>query len=201
VNNKDLFLILTSSSKIESADAVILLEGDGYSRILKATSLITEGWSDLLVFSGGIDNESVGSFTFEKCKSHLLNSGIGMDKIIHESNSQNTREQAVQVIKLCSDNGWKKIILVASLYHQFRAFLTFLKVLEENNLQNIIHIINSPAILEWQEVTYSNYNRLDLLKIEFEKIEEYSAKSHVSTYDSAINYYLFWSKNSTNDTK
>ena len=95
MNNKDLFLILTSSSKIESADAVILLEGDGYSRILKATSLITEGWSDLLVFSGGIDNESVGSFTFEKCKSHLLNSGIGMDKIMHESNSQNTREQAV----------------------------------------------------------------------------------------------------------
>ena len=73
--------------------------------------------------------------------------------------------------------------------------------MEENNLQNIIHIINSPAILEWQEVTYSNYNRLDLLKIEFEKIEEYSAKSHVSNYDSAINYFLFWSKNSTNDTK
>lgn len=192
MTSKEVFLALTNSCKVNFADAVILLEGDGFSRISKAISLINEGWADTLVFSGGIDNESYGSFTFEKCKNVIINSGIDINKLVIESTSQNTREQAVEVIKLCVINDWKKIILVASHYHQYRAFLTFLKVLEENNLQEIIQIMNSPAILDWFEETYFGKSRIDLLADEFLKIEKYRSNSHISTFDSAVKYYFHW---------
>jgi uncharacterized SAM-binding protein YcdF (DUF218 family) len=193
MTSKELFLILTNSSKVISSDAIILLEGDGYSRLPKAVSLINEGWAKNLVFSGGIDNESSGSYTFEKCKSRIISLGMEIDNIIHESVSQNTRQQALEIIELCLKNNWKKIILVASHYHQYRAFLTFLKVLEENKLQEIIQIINSPAILDWFEEVYAGNRRIDLIEEEFQKIEQYRLNSHVSTYESAVKYYFFWS--------
>jgi uncharacterized SAM-binding protein YcdF (DUF218 family) len=192
VTEKELFLILTNSSKVSFADAVVLLEGDGYSRIPKAVSLIKEGWAKSLVFSGGIDNESAGSFTFEKCKDKFLDAGYDINKIILESNSQNTRQQALEIIGLCLKNNWKKIILVASHYHQYRAFLTFLKVLEEKDLFERIQIINSPAILNWFEESDSGKKRLDLLNDEFIKIDKYRLNYHVSSYVSALNYYKYW---------
>jgi uncharacterized SAM-binding protein YcdF (DUF218 family) len=194
MTSKELFLILTNSSKVTASDAVILLEGDGFSRLPQAVSLIKKGCAKKLVFSGGIDNESAGSYTFEKCKSKIINLGMDIDDIIHESVSQNTRQQAVEIIELCLKNNWKTIILVASHYHQYRAFLTFLKVLEENKLQEIIQIINSPAILDWFEEVYTGNRRIDLIEEEFQKIEHYRSNSHVSTYDSAIKYYFFWSR-------
>ena len=192
MTEKELFLILTNSTKVSYADAVILLEGDGFSRIPKAISLINEGWAKSLVFSGGIDNESAGSFPFEKCKDIFLDAGYDINNIILESNSQNTRQQALEIIELCLKNNWKKIILVASHYHQYRAFLTFLKVLEEKDLFERIEIFNSPAILNWIEESDSGKKRLDLLKEEFIKIEKYRLNHHVSSYASALKYYLFW---------
>jgi hypothetical protein len=195
VTSKELFLILTNSSNITIADAVILLEGDGYARVSKAISLIKEGWAKTLVFSGGVDNELVGSFTLERCKDKIIDAGFDINNIIHESNSQNTRQQALEIIELCLKYGWRKIILVASHYHQYRAFLTFLKVLEERELLDIIHIMNSPAILDWYEESYLGNKRIDLLDDEFEKIEKYRLNSHVSSFESAVNYYLHWGNN------
>ncbi len=192
MTKKELFLILTNSSEISSADSVILLEGDGYSRIPKAVSLIKEGFAKTLVFSGGFDNESSGSFTFEKCKHRFLEIGYDINNIILETKSQNTRQQALETIELCLKKGWKKIILVASHYHQYRAFLTFLKVLEEKDLLESIQIMNSPAILNWFEDSDSGKIRLDLLKEEFIKIRNYRLNHHVSSYSSAVKYYMFW---------
>lgn len=192
MTEKELFLILTNSSKVLYADAVILLEGDGFSRIPQALSLINVGWAKTLVFSGGIDNKSAGSFPFEKCKDIFLDAGYDINTIILESNSQNTRQQAIEIVELCLNSNWKKIILVASHYHQYRAFLTFLKVLEEKELFERIQIINSPAILNWFEESNSGKKRLDLLKEEFIKIKKYRLINHVSSYTSALKYYLFW---------
>ncbi len=195
MTSKELFIILTNSSNISNADAVILLEGDGYARVSKAVSLIKEGWSNTLVFSGGIDNELVGSFTLEKCKDRIIEAGFDISNIIHEASSQNTRQQALEVIDLCLKHDWRKIILVASHYHQYRAFLTFLRVLEERELLDIIHIMNSPAFLDWFEESYPGKKRIDLLENEFEKIEKYRLNSHISSFESAVNYYLHWGNN------
>ena len=77
-----------------------------------------------LIFSGAITDYSYGSFPFEDILPRLLSSGVPRDAIIHEKKSQNTREQAIEVINMAKANNWKKVILVATHEHQYRAYLT-----------------------------------------------------------------------------
>ncbi len=185
---KEQFLILTNTQKLQKANAVVLLEGDGFTRIHKACSIVIQGWADILVFSGGVENESYGSFPFGKCYDLILAAGVKHEQIIHEAKSKHTRQQAEEVITICKEKGWKKIILVATHYHQYRAFLTFLKVLEEKKIEHSIHIINAPANTDWfQKMPWGK--RIELLDNEFERIEKYKTLGHVSTYENAIKYY------------
>lgn len=184
---KEIFLVIVNTQQLQKADAVILLEGDGFVRIDKACGLVNNGWADFLVFSGGIYDVSNRSFPFEKCEDKILASGINKTKIILEEKSQHTRQQAEEITKLCLSKGWRKIILVATHYHQYRAFLTFLKVLEEQKLKDSIHIINAPATANWFEETNSG-TRVSSLESEFEKIDKYTNLGHISTYENALLY-------------
>lgn len=194
MNAANLFFALATSGQPSSADAVILLEGDGYTRIKKACSLIKEGWADTLVFSGGITDLNYGSYPYEWCLPKILEEGITPESIIHESASQNTREQAENIISICQHKGWKHIILVATHYHQYRAFLTFLKVLEQKGILNELKMSSVPAMANWFEQTPWGI-REELLKSEIRKIEEYKAKGHISEYQTAIEYFRKWSGN------
>ena len=69
-----------------------------------------------------------------------MSSGVPRDAIIHEKKSQNTREQAIEVINMAKANNWKKVILVATHEHQYRAYLTFLKEVLKSD-QDILLLI------------------------------------------------------------
>jgi len=191
MGNAFLFFALASFEKLTKADAVILLEGDGYTRIRKACSLLKDGWSDTLVFSGGIEDLNYGSYPYEMCIDRILAEGISPDAIIHESRSKHTRDQAEQVVNLCVDRKWSHIILVATHYHQYRAFLTFLKVVEEKQLFSSLKISNAPAMADWFERTPWGV-RAELLNAEVRKIEEYRSKGHISDFESAVEYFQLW---------
>lgn len=188
MTEKEKFILLTNSDTPKNADVVILLEGDGFTRIHTACKLLKKGFSRTLIFSGGIENVNYGSFPFSMCKQHILTEGVSSQNIIHESQSQNTRQQAENVIQMCLKNKWSKVILVATEYHQFRAFLTFLKVLIEQNLERVICIFNASAKADWFEETGWG-RRIDLLEDEFDKIELYKHSGHIAEYKDALNYY------------
>jgi uncharacterized SAM-binding protein YcdF (DUF218 family) len=194
VTEKERFIVLTSGERPQPADAVVLLEGDGFNRIATACDLIRDRYANILVFSGGTDNSSYGSFPYEKCVPHILNCGISLDQMIVEDNSQHTREQAEFAIDICQEHGWKSLILVASHYHQYRAFLAFLKVLHERSLSRLIKIYNIPAQLPWFENTDWG-RRIDILNSEFQKINEYQAMNHLATFAEALEYYEWKEKN------
>ncbi|MBS1736251.1 MAG: YdcF family protein [Bacteroidetes bacterium] len=187
MTDKEKFLVIVNTQQLQKADVVILLEGDGFTRINKACTLVNNGWANFLIFSGGIDNAGYGSFPFEQCRKKILATGIDESKIILELTSQHTRQQAEEVLKLCLQRGWNKIILVATHYHQYRAFLTFLKVLEELQLDKSIYIINAPATATWfEQMPWGK--REQLLESEFDKIEKYKEHGHISTYEKALQY-------------
>ncbi len=188
MTEQEIFVALVSNDQVEKADVVILLEGDGFARVEKACSLIANGWAGTLVFSGGIEKLAYGSYPYKMCEEQILKAGIKQEQIIVEAISQHTRQQAEEVIALCEKNNWTKIILVATHYHQYRAFLTFLKVLEEKKLDKTIQIFNAPTQASWFEETGWG-KRIDLLKIEFEKIEQYKQSGHISEYKTAIAYF------------
>lgn len=181
---------LVYSEKATASDAVVILEGDGFERLQTAASLILNNISTNLVFSGGINKPEVGSFPFEMCKEHLFALIGSANCTIHlEIRSMHTREQAVNVIEMAKKFSWKSLVLVASQYHQIRAFLTFLKVLDEEGLSEIIIIKNQPVIGQtwFEQMPWGN--RFQLLKEEYNRISEYTKKGHISTIQRSIEYY------------
>ena len=192
---KELLPILIAYDFYQPSDAVILLEGDGYSRINKACKLIKNKSANFLVFSGDVDNISAGSFPYDKCKDLIFKHNLPQEKLILDLISKNTREQAEQVVEICKINNWRSIILIASHYHQFRAFMTFLKVVIEEKLENKLIIYNAPENnLEWFKETGWG-KRIDLLKNEFDKVIKYQKSNHIASYKEAIEYFQWRERN------
>ena len=186
MNDKEKFIILVGNQKLKKSDAIIILEGDGFNRLEKSAWLYKNNWSNLIVISGGFNNPDGGSYPAEIMKQELSKYEIPDKDIILEDKSQNTKEQAENIIKLARQNKWQRILLVASHYHQYRAFLTFIKEILKNGSD--LEIINAPAsALPW---FYENQwgRRINLLEKEFDKIEEYGAKGHLASPKQAIDY-------------
>lgn len=190
MSNKELekikLMAIVSGDIIKKSDAVVCLEGDGYNRLDWTIKLFQKGLAKRIVISGGYNNP-LFSIPAEKMAERLIKRGIPPERIILEKKSQQTYEQAVEVMKLAKEKKWKKIILVASQFHQARAFLTFLKAMKDAKLK--IHIFNAPVRgLSWFEKTGLGLTRLQLLVEEFKKIDEYMEKGHLVTIKEAVKY-------------
>jgi len=190
VTDREKFIALTGNDRLSKADVIVLLEGDGQARISHAVELFRTGYAGLILFSGGIDKPEYGSYPLNSLLPEILSLGVPENCIVREVQSLNTREQAENVSRLAVKNGWSRLILVASHYHQYRAFLTFLKVMEEMHLDRKLLLFNSPARPDWFEETQYG-QRFQLLEMEFRKIEEYFSSGHIATYKSAIDF-LKW---------
>ena len=179
-------MAIVDNDCLTKSDAAILLEGDGFFRIQKAVELYEKGLASKVVFSGNIIDKKYGSFPFDEIKPYLLREGIPESIIVHEDKSTNTREQAIEVVKMAVAMGWKKLVLIASQEHQYRAYLTFLREVLDTNSGLIIY--NAPVRnLNW--FVDSGWGmRFNRLMAEFERIEKYSAFGHLANVDEVIDY-------------
>jgi len=186
MTDREKIIALIDNDTLRVSDAIVLLEGDGLNRYQKAVDLYNSKWADKIIFSGGITDYEYGSFPYANVLPYILDTGIPHDAIIHEKKSLHTREQAVEVIKMALDNNWKKLILVATHEHQYRAYLTFLK--EVLDKYPTLLLYNAPVRnLPWfSENPWGR--RFDRLQQEFDRIERYSQMGHLATYKEAIDY-------------
>ena len=184
--SKTELMAIVYNDLIKKSDAVVCLEGDGYSRINETVKIFKNGLAKNILISGGF--EGLPPFTIPAGKmSKRITNSIPRNKIIIEENSKNTYEQGREVMGIIKKRKWKKIILVASHFHQPRAYLTFLKTMQNANLK--IQIFNAPARdLSWFDKTSLGLSRLELLKEEFKKIDEYAKKGHLESIDAAVRY-------------
>lgn len=186
ITDREKCIALIDNDILRPSDAIVLLEGDGLNRYQKAVDLFKSRIASKIVFSGGITDYEYGSFPLMDVLPHLLRTGVPHDAIIHENKSLNTREQAVEVVKLALDNNWKSLVLVASHEHQYRAYLTFLREVLDTG-SNII-LYNAPARnLGWfNESSWGiRYQRLEQ---EFIRIEKYSQLGHLASFKEVIEY-------------
>lgn len=186
ITDRELILAIVDNDCLEHSDAAILLEGDGFFRFQKAVDLYKRGQVDRIIFSGNIIDKDYGSFPYEEVAPFILKQGVPEKDLIHEAVSQHTREQAVEVVRMAMQNGWKRLALVASHEHQYRAYLTFLRQVLDT--QSGIILYNAPVRnLNW--FVDSGWGiRLDRLKAEFERIEKYAALGHLATAQEVIDY-------------
>jgi len=179
-------IAITYNDLIEKSDAVVCLEGDSYNRLNQAVKILKQRLAKNIVISGGRNNPPF-SIPASILTKELLKKKIPQNKIITEEKSQNTYEQGIEVMKIAKKRKWKRIILIASHFHQPRAYLTFLRTMRDLKLK--IQIFNAPVReLSWFNKTSLKLSRLQLLEEEFKKIKEYAKKGHIATSKEAIKY-------------
>ena len=182
----DKVIAIVDNDSIQKSDAIVLLEGDGFNRYRKAADLYLDGFANKIVFSGGVVDYDYGSYPFSEIFPRLLDLGVSECDIMHEDSSQNTREQALEAVKLVIKNDWKRIILVATHEHQYRAYLTFLRVVLDSKKE--ILLFNAPVRnLKWFDDNPWG-RRIDRLDQELERIKSYSLKGHLATENEVIKY-------------
>lgn len=186
MTEREQIIAIINNDILSPSDAIIMLEGDGYCRVEKTAALYKQRIANKVVFSGNMKDYEYGSYPLEDLLPEMLKQGIKEEDIIHENKSLNTHEQAIEIVKMAMDRGWRKLALVASHEHQYRAYLTFLRIILDTK-SNII-LYNTPARnLAWFTETQwgVRFNRLDQ---EFNRIEKYSAMGHLATFKEVINY-------------
>ncbi len=186
ITEREQIIAIVDNDCLTKSDVAVLLEGDGLFRFTKAVELYQKGLVSKIVFSGNVVDKDYGSYPFEEVKPYILDGGVSEADLIHEDKSTNTREQAIEIIKLANNNKWTKLALIASHEHQYRAYLTFLRVILDTNSDIILY--NAPVRnLNW--FIDSGWGiRFDRLKDEFERIECYSKMGHLANAEEVIRY-------------
>ncbi len=186
ITEREIILAIVDNDCLVKSDAAVLLEGDGFNRFQKAVDLYKRGIVNRIIFSGNIVDKTYGSYPYDEIKPFILESGVPEEALVHEDTSLNTREQAIEVVKMAMENGWKRLALVASHEHQYRAYLTFLREVLDTNSGIILY--NAPVRnLNWF-VDHGWGTRFDRLSAEIARIEKYSALGHCATAQEVIEY-------------
>ncbi len=186
MTNREKCIAIIDNDCIQKSDAIVLLEGDGLHRYKKAVTLFNEGWANKIIFSGGITDYKYGSMPYSDVLPHILATGVPLEAIIHENKSLNTKEQAREVLEIAIKNNWRKLILVASHEHQYRAYLTFLRRVIDLNCNFVLY--NSPSRNLGWFIDSGWGMRYQRLEIEFERIEKYSQLGDLATFEEVIKY-------------
>ena len=115
ITEREKILAIVDNDCLSMSDAIILLEGDGFDRFRKAVSLYKQGQAPKIVFSGNITDYDYGSYPFAEVLPRMLEAGVPEEDIIHEDKSLNTREQAVEVVRMAQERGWRKLIRIGRI--------------------------------------------------------------------------------------
>lgn len=172
------------------SDAIVVLCGEDCGpRLTMAFNLWRSQAGEGIIVSGG-KHDAPRWMGAEDARRDLLSKGVAPDRIIVEAESQHTREQAERVLDIAAEREWKRLMLVASSYHIPRAFLTFLKVLDERGVSDV-RLIPAPVPARWTVGPEGmDTTRLALLDTEAQKIDEYSA--HVATVARGLDVLRAW---------
>lgn len=177
--------------KPKIAQAIIFLQGDRLDRIPTALVLYKKGLAKKIFITG--NNDLIGhgkrndenDIHLDKIKEVFLKNGVPTKALIINDQAFNTKDQAVNTIKMALKNDWRAILVLTSPYHMLRAYLTFVKQALEQKWSG--EIIMCKAHLNWFQIPSSrSKTALEMLVIELEKIKKY--KSNISNIKKGIDY-------------
>jgi len=185
LNDKERFTAFLENESPRRGDVIVLLEGDGHNRVQHAARLYADNYAPKIIILGGDKRRAYGSYPSSELRRELMKQGVPKSAMYVEERAANTLGEARRAMTLAKKYHWKSMILVTSPHHQFRAFLTFLKVMRGAKLD--ILLVNAPAHLPWFGDNPWGKRSL-LLEGEFERINEYQKKGHCASYAEGLQY-------------
>ncbi len=193
MTDREAFLSVCSQRAAAPGDVLVVLCGEDCRPRLEACyAMFKMGWAPQVLLTGGLD-DGARRMGAERARSVLLGMGIAPERILVETRSLNTREQAVECLQLALLSNWTRLVLVASAYHMPRAFLTFLAALQSQGRTESLQLIPAYVSMAWHEPpSEMETPRLDLLDGELEKCVEYAVQGHVASYHDGIEYLKLW---------
>lgn len=171
-------------------DAIVLLSGDGETRVEMACRLMATAAEQTLVVTGGYDDPPY-SLTADKLAAKAMGLGVAPGKILRDGRAMNTREQAVNTVARAKEHGWKVLVLVASPDHIARAHLTFIRALDDEGLADTVLVLPVLTRAKWTESPAGReLTRLEMLDVELRKVDAYA--SDVATWERGVEYLTTW---------
>jgi uncharacterized SAM-binding protein YcdF (DUF218 family) len=187
---RDAVLAMVYTAMPLTSDAIVVLCGeDAAARLATGVEWLRQGAAPRIVLSGGV-HAPPRVLSAESLASELLAMGVAPDRVIVETTSTNTRDQAVNVMAMAKENGWRRVIVVASPYHLPRAFLTFLAAVPRiRNVPQVQIVPLAAAVPRWCAPPPGGFeNRSELYAQELKKIEQHQSTGDCATYMQALRY-------------
>jgi len=129
---------LSPNDGLSKSDVIVVVSGSG-ERVKYAVKLYKKDLAPKLIFSGAArEGPSSNALVM---KNYAVKQGVPENAIILEEEATNTLENAKYSSEIILKEGFKKIILVTSPYHQRRTFEIFREVLKKDK----VGIKNSPT--------------------------------------------------------
>ena len=126
----------------QKIDAVIAISGGNTAlRTREAIEIFKSVEAKKLIFSGANSNPKVLSDA-RQMANLARKQGILEEEILLEEKAQNTHQNAQFTAKIIKQNGYKRVTLTTSKYHQTRARLEFEKALEGSGVE----VISAPVL-------------------------------------------------------
>lgn len=159
-------IVLGGITKKPRIDDGRVAYGGGADRILQAVKLYKMGKTDSIVVSGGsgkLDPE--GHVEAESMKQTLISCGVPSKKIITETNSKNTYENAIFTAKRLST---PKGILITSAFHMKRSIACF----EKQNVSVFPYPVDyqTTASIEWKHWYFPTPHALTKWELVFHEL-------------------------------
>ena len=175
---------MLSRENNKNVDAIVLLAGDRFHRIAKVVELYTQGVAPLIVITSGAHNYQYGSLPAHVLARKLMfGHGIPQAALLAVDEAMHSRAEAESTLSLAEAHGWKKLALVTTEYHEYRAFLTWLKAMKDRRIHLSLQMRSVNEFPSFHAQTYE-----EALASEFEKIDLYGKKGDVTTLKEGIAY-------------
>ena len=133
------------------ADVIVAISGgDTDARAREAIELYQQGWAPIIIFSGAAQDKT-GASNASAMAQQAIGARVPSSAILLDETSVNTADNASQVRAIVQRQGFKRLILVTSPYHQRRASIEF-----GRRLGDAVTIVNHPTPTDryWDETRW-----------------------------------------------
>ena len=176
---------LLEEHKPKAADAIVLLAGDRFHRVPRAAELFHAHYAPRIVITSNANDHAYGSLPASTLAESLRALEVPSEHVMWEETAPHTRAEADSTLRLAREYGWKKLLIVTTKYHQYRAFLTWVRAMYDEGMDIELVMV---SVLEFPD--FYDDTEDDAMAREFEKIKLYGEKGHVATYEEGIEYLL-----------